>query len=100
MSFLTQAALAADPTFIARVAQAAATAAKNVMAEAANTNGHVLRTNMANQVLRSPSSWGSLIAIGVATNPTITGASTDGDIEFTVNSLWDAYSGVILVVAP
>jgi len=100
MSFLTQAALAADQSFISRVAQAAATSAKDVMAESASVTGHLLRTQMANEVLRSPSSWGSLIAIGVATNPAISEASTDADIQFTVNSLWDAYSGVILVVAP
>lgn len=96
MTLASQSALAVDAAFIAKVTQAAITAAKDVMAEAANTNGHTKRTDMAIQVLRSASGWGSLIAAGVASNPAISGASTDNDIQFTVNSLWDAYSGVIL----
>ena len=77
MTFVSQAALAADPVFISRVAQAAVTAAKDIMAEAGNTPGHLLRTSVALQVLQSPSSWGTLFAIGVANNPAITGGSLD-----------------------
>jgi hypothetical protein len=32
-------------------------------------------------------------AAAVAANPVITGDSSDGDIEFTVNSVWDAIAG-------
>jgi hypothetical protein len=95
MTFLTQVALAADSVFISRTAQAAV-AAINVMAESFATVGHVKRTAMAVQVLQSPSSWGGIFAIGVANNPAISAGSLDSDIQFTVNSLWDAYSGVIL----
>jgi hypothetical protein len=34
------------------------------------------------------------IAVGVAANGTITGASSDSDIEWTVNSIIDDYAGV------
>lgn len=96
MTYVAQSTLAADTTFIARVTQAAITGAKDVMAEAASTNGHAKRTEFAVQVLRSAQVYGPLMAQGVASNVAISAASTDSDIQFTVNSLWDAYSGVTL----
>lgn len=38
--------------------------------------------------------WLDTFANAVANNPTITESSTDGDIEFTVNSVWDDIAGV------
>lgn len=99
MSFLTQSALASDADFVARVTQAAVTAGKDIQAEPGDTVGHIKRTDYALQVLRSPQVFGPLFAQGVASNPAITGASTDSDIQFTVNSLWNAYAGVVLPVA-
>lgn len=96
MTYIAQATLAQDATFIARVTQAAITGAKDVMAEPANTNGHALRTAYAQQVLKSAQVYGPLMAQGVASNVAISAGSTDSDIQFTVNSLWDAYSGVAL----
>ncbi len=100
MTFVQQATLAADTTFIARVTQAAVTAGKDIQAEVGSTPGHVKRTDYALQVLRSPQVFGPLFAQGVASNPAISGASTDSDIQFTVNSLWDAYAGVVAEVTP
>jgi hypothetical protein len=100
MTFLAQSALANDEDFVARVTQAAVTAAKDIQAEAGDVAGHVKRTDYALQVLRSPQVFGPLFAQGVATNPAITGASTDNDIQFTVNSLWNAYAGVVAPVVP
>lgn len=96
MTYAAQATLATDATFIARVTQAAISGAKDVMAEAASATGHAKRTDFAVSVLRSPQVFGPLMAQGVAANVAITSASTDSDIQFTINSLWDAYSGVIL----
>lgn len=98
MSFLDQAALANNSDFIDRVTQAAIKSAAAVMAEAGNTAGHRERTNYAVQVLRSPQIMGPLMAQGVVGNPQISAASPDSDIEFTINTLWNAYSGVILPV--
>ena len=100
MTFLDQHTLATDSDFVARVTQAAITAGKDIQAEAGNTAGHVKRTDYALQVLRSPHVFGPLFAQGVASNPAITGASTDNDIQFTVNSLWNAYAGVVAEVTP
>lgn len=96
MTLLSQAQLATSADFISRVTQAAITSAKDVMAEAANVNGHELRVQLAQQILRSSQVFGSLIAQGVVTNVAITALSTDSDIQFTVNSLFNAYAGVSL----
>lgn len=96
MTLLSQAAAATDTDFIARVTQAAIKAANDVNAEAANTTGHALRTQFALQVLRASQVFGPLIAQGVVAGGLVTGASTDNDILFTVNSLWNSYAGVVL----
>lgn len=96
MTLLSQATDATDPDFVARVTQAAIKSATDVMAEAANTVGHTLRTAYAQQVLKSSHIFGPLMAQGVVSGALVTPASTDNDIQFTVNSLWDAYSGVAL----
>jgi len=71
-------------------------AATQVMAEDPLTNGHDLRTEFANQVLLQPSLTSSAIAFGVAAQPGVTGPdASDSDIQFTINSLWDAWSGVV-----
>ena len=96
MSFLVQSNLAKDADFVARVTHAAIKSAAAVQAEAANVVGHIKRTDFALQVLRSSQVYGPLMAQGVVTNVAISAASTDNDIEFTVNSLWNAFAGVIL----
>ncbi len=96
MSFLSQSNLIKDADFVARVTHAAIKSAVAVQAEAANTVGHTKRTDFALQVLHSSQVYGPLMAQGVVTNVAITAASTDNDIEFTVNSLWNAFAGVIL----
>lgn len=100
MTYTAQATLAADAVFIARVTQAAISSAKDIMAEAGDTAGHLKRTEYAVQVLRSPQVFGPLMAQGVASNVAISAGSTDSDIQFTVNSLWNAYAGVVLPVVP
>ncbi len=91
--------LAARPAFQIRVQVAAVKAAVDVSAEDGGTANHARRTMLANQVLMSPARWGQILAEGVAVNGTILAEAMadqvvpDGDIEFVVASLWDAYAG-------
>jgi hypothetical protein len=101
MSFEEQAALAADPVFITRVAQAAIKSALAVLADVpANTpeaiDTHRKRSQLGKEVLLDPNRLASSMARGVAANPAITTESPDDAIEFTVNSIWSAYAGVVL----
>lgn len=95
---LTARDLAADSGFIDRVRMAAISAAIDVASESRKT-ANVNRTNLARQVLMSPQRWGELMAQAVAVNGTINAkfasgeAVPDGDIQFVVASLWNAYAG-------
>jgi hypothetical protein len=101
MDFLGQIELSEDGTFQARVRQAAITAAVAIMADQpANTPQaiakHALRAKLAVDVLRNPSSWARPMAAMVASNTVISAESTDSDIQWTLNSMWDALAGVVL----
>jgi len=91
--------LGADKGFADRVRVAAVAAAVAVSTESAKTPNGAARAMLARQVLMNPERWGRLMAEAVAVNPTIAGKQAvgepipDGDIEFTVSSLWDAYAG-------
>jgi hypothetical protein len=94
-TFADSAALAADPDFVARVTMAMVKSAGFVQAEDPNAANHVNRCQLAVKALHDTETYGATFAHGVAVNPIITAASTDGDIEFCINSLWDAYAGVV-----
>ncbi|MBK8772668.1 MAG: hypothetical protein IPM06_19885 [Rhizobiales bacterium] len=101
MTFEEQAALAADPIFITRVGQAAIKSALAVLADTpTNTpeaiDAHRKRAQLGREVLLDPMRLAASMARGVAANPVITADSIDSDIEFTVNSVWNAYAGVVL----
>ena len=101
MDFLGQIQLSEDGTFQARVRQAAITTAVQIMADKpANTPQaiakHSLRAKLALDVLRNPGNWARPMAAMVASNVSIDDQSPDGDIQWTVNSMWDAISGVVL----
>ncbi|MFZ1814092.1 MAG: hypothetical protein WAU16_06585 [Rhizobiaceae bacterium] len=101
MDFEQQAALASDPIFQVRVRGAAIKSALAVMADApTNTpeaiDAHRKRAQLAREVLLDPDRLARALAPGVASNVAITAESSDSDIEFTVNSIWAAYAGVIL----
>ncbi len=56
---------------------------------------HEVRAALANRILIDPGSIGRLFAVAVASDPNnagITTASTDADIQFTVNSLFNAFA--------
>lgn len=94
MAFRDQYDLARDPIFVQRVQVGIVKSAIAVQNEGNDTEGHVARASFAYQVLLNPENYARLIAQGVATNDVITEASSDSDIEFTINSMWNAYSNV------
>lgn len=100
MSAIDQAALARNDSFIDRVRILAAKAAIAVSSEAYGGQGqptaaqHNLRIAYANKYLLDPEKQSIVMVWGVASNPAITSQSIDSDLEFTINSIWDAYSGV------
>lgn len=96
MTFEEAYRLGADPTFRARCQVGALQAATNVMSEDDATLGHAERSAYANRVLLNPSLESAAISFGVAAQPGITGPeATDQDLLFTINSLWDAWAGVV-----
>ena len=52
------------------------------------------RAWLAATVLRDPIAWIDKFTLAVASNAAIVTGSTDGDIQFTVNSIWDDMAGV------
>lgn len=98
MSFDTQVTLAKDSSFRMKVKLAAFKAAVAVAAEKLTASKDTLfskRNGLAFKILRS---WDQTLedgwAFAVATNATVTAASSDNDIEFTVNSMYNAMAGV------
>ena len=98
MAYIDQATLAADATFSSRVKVAMMTAAVQIAAEAKGGNSETLfdkRQQMAKLVLQSGGTatlqW---FIWAVVTNAAVTGSSLDSDIQFTVNSMWNAIAGV------
>ncbi len=93
MSLTTQYALAQDRAFVQRVTVAMMQAAIAIANESASTANHALRARHAARVLNEPEHFAPGFALGVASNPAITAESSDSDIQFTVNSNWDAFAG-------
>ena len=100
MSFSEQVNLAMTPAFMQRVQGAIVKSAIAVSSEDPTTDAHTTRVQWAAQVLRDPAHYAARMAFGVVANPAITAVSTDADIEFTVNSVWNAYAGVVTQPAP
>lgn len=101
MDFLGQIALAEDGTFQARVRQAVVTAAVQIMADAPENTPqaiavHGKRAALATRVLLDPTSLQRAWAYMVVSNPAIDNASNDGDLQWTVNAMWNAMAGVVL----
>lgn len=101
MEFSEQIELAEDGLFQSRVRQAAITAAVQIMAETptAGAEGtHQKRTALASRILSDPTGMQRAWAYAVVTNPAITAESVDSDIQWTINSLWDAMAGVTVAL--
>ncbi len=93
MTLETQFALAQDQTFVQRVTVAMMQAAIAIANESAAAPNHALRARHAARVLNEPEHFAPGFALGVVSNAAITAESTDSDIQFTVNSNWDAFAG-------
>lgn len=94
MSFADQYNLGRDVSFIAKVQMAIIKSAIAIRAEDPETADHAKRDILAKRVLEQPDNWAHNFALGVVSNAAITTEATDGDIEFTVNSIWNAYAGI------
>jgi hypothetical protein len=94
MSLSDMTDLATHPAFIRRVTGAMLKAAVNVGSELYDgTQYKIMRRALVTKALEDSPLWGERFSYAVASNPAITFASTDSDIEFTVNSVWDAMAG-------
>ena len=94
MAFIDKATLGNDPVWRARCQVASCIAAADVSSEETTTPGHDVRAAYATRVLNQSATMSGPIAMAVAAAPAITGSdATDQDIQFTINSLWDALAG-------
>lgn len=92
------AALVDWPPFQRRVKSAMVTAAVQIGAENTDsppTEAQRLRHALSANVLLDPNKWARNFAEAVAQNPVITYTSSDNDIQFTTNSVWNAVAGVL-----
>lgn len=95
--------IAADANFQRRVLYCLKKAAVAVMAEDAETGNHAERVVYAKSVLEG-TAGAAEAAKAIVTNSTITAGAdpttlpgfdiSDGDLEFTVNSMFNAFAGV------
>lgn len=97
MAFTDQLALASDQTFRDRVTVAMVTAALNVQGEAETPDHdsfYTKRSALAVGALTSPTLYADRFVWACVVNPAITADATDGDIQFTVNSVFSDLAGV------
>jgi hypothetical protein len=107
MSLTSADTLSSDATFLGKVKVAMVFAAIAVQAEdpsglalpvsfaGSKSYLHVLRSRQAARILADQTTWGPLFARAVACDPNgagINAASIDADIQFTVNSVFNAFS--------
>lgn len=86
--------LSSWPPFVRRVQAAMIKAATDVAAETSEeTPRSTLRRALSVNVFANREDYTGRFAIAVASNPVITHDSSDGDLQFTVNSVWDAIAG-------
>lgn len=83
--------LARDASFQLKVRMAALSAANDLLAD---TTVAAYVTNYAQLIVTSPTggAWVNVFAYGVVNNPAINFNSTQGDIQFTVNSVFVKYA--------
>ena len=97
MAFTDQFTLSQDAVFQGRVKIAMAKAAVDIVGESQEsktTQTHRKRHQLGVAVLNDPDTYLDRFVLAVVTNAVITGASNDGDVEFTVASVFDDIAGV------
>lgn len=95
-TLLEAAALARYDPFRDRVLVAVVQAARDVSSEATSDNPDIdrLRQALAVKVINQPEQYAERFAWAVIANPAITLAATDSDLQYTVNSVWNAVAGI------
>lgn len=96
MAFLDQWSLANNEDFRKRIEVAIITAAVDINGETPSGNANIdgKRKALALSIINSPSSYVERFAKSVVTNVAISVSSNDGDIQFTVNSVWNDIAGI------
>lgn len=101
MTFLEQVARAEDGEFQMQVRQAAVTRAIEIMALAPTNTPedieiHRKRAALAREVLLDSNRMARAFAPAVASNPGLAEVFTDSDLQYTLNTYWDAFAGITL----
>lgn len=99
MPFEDSSELAKNEVFRGRVQVAMSTAAKDIVGEVITSGDeekHRKRHLLGHAILLSPNNYLDAFVKAVVTNQVITEASLDGDIQFTVNSVFDDLAGVLI----
>jgi hypothetical protein len=102
MALIDQADLAQDSTFLARVQMAMVQAALQIIGEDPGTDAALSyrRQSLGVTVLQRPAEMAPRFAWAVAANVAVTADSVDGDIQFTVATVWNDIAGVTSVDMP
>lgn len=101
MAYVDMAYLAQHPGFCERVRIAMISAAVDVGGEAFDGSDYRrLRRALAVNVMHDQDNYAQRFSWLVAANPGISYTSTDSDIQYTVNSRWDAIAGAVQEPTP
>jgi hypothetical protein len=95
MPAIDQYTVSTDPTFQHRVQMLVLKAAAAVQSENPAAANHSRRSALAHNVFYDPAGYAARFAAAVAADPNSANVglgSTDDDLLFTINSLWDALS--------
>lgn len=92
MAATDQFALAVDSEFRQRTLILMVKVALQVQAEDPQTANHAERSALAYRCLYDPDGMARLFALAVAANPAVLPGAPDGDIEFSVSAVWDAFA--------
>lgn len=90
MNFLDMATLATDSELRTRINVALVIAAKAIAAEGTDRSA---RRILAHNILDQPMAYLDRFTWAIVTNPAITAESSDSDIQYTVNSVWNSIAG-------
>lgn len=95
--------LAQNDLFRKRIKVATINAAGNVSSEAPHPGYEPYdhkRSTHATSILNSPDIWVDPYAFACASRGTLSEASTDSDIQFTVNAVFDSMAGIMISEKP
>ena len=100
MTFLEQVTRAENGEFQMQVRQAAVTRAIEVMALVPDNTPEDIdiqrkRAALAREVLLDSNRMARAFSPAVASNPGLADPFTDSDLQYTLNTYWDAFAGII-----